>query len=145
MLGLWVVLIKVLPKMLEKLRYILLTTLTPVSMIRASLPVDPPDDDAPTCANVVPLRSSVAIREPVEGFDYREPEVVKASDGHYDFTDPKIRFMVRLNHNPHEIFLLGGDRIGPNCRDCGRVWPCPAESALREFYQVNPSLMEEEI
>lgn len=56
-----------------------------------------------------------------------------------DVTDPEIRQMVEFNHEPRELWTLGGDLLGVICRTCGHRWPCPTIVALRATPPPDPS------
>jgi hypothetical protein len=47
-----------------------------------------------------------------------------------DLSDPRVRDMAARNHQPTEVWTLGGDLISLHCEQCGHPWPCPTRQAL---------------
>lgn len=48
-----------------------------------------------------------------------------------DLTDPAIREMIHLNHEPEELWTVAGTLASVHCRTCGHGWPCPTIQDLR--------------
>lgn len=45
--------------------------------------------------------------------------------------DPDIRAMVLRDHQPEEVWSMGGGPLSVHCRVCWHNWPCPSIEAAR--------------
>lgn len=55
----------------------------------------------------------------------------------YDFTDPLVRRMVDLNHQPTERLETMGAKPMVRCQECLQSWPCEPRQALRQHEEAS--------
>lgn len=55
-----------------------------------------------------------------------------------DLSDPRLREMADRNHQPSEVWSIGGDLLSVHCDCCHRSWPCPTRRRLDAIPGTKP-------